>query len=66
MNDIAFDDGIAGAVIRAAERAADELRAQGSARRTAAEDAHTDYSGAYADRFIEAIFSGAPGGLASR
>ena len=55
MTDIEFDDGVADMLISAAHAAGDELRAQGPARRTAAENASEDFSGAYAMRFTEAM-----------
>jgi len=53
MGNIEFDDAAADAVIRAATDAEDELRAQASARRSAVEDAADEFTGAYAERFIE-------------
>ncbi|MBK0421444.1 hypothetical protein JD292_05075 [Leucobacter sp. CSA2] len=48
---IQFDDGAADSLISAARSAADTLRGQAGPRRTAAEDAATDFAGAYARSF---------------
>lgn len=53
MDKIEFDDATADRLVKAANSAADVLRSQGSARRSAAEDAAEDFDGAYANRFIE-------------
>ncbi|WP_181431195.1 alpha/beta hydrolase [Curtobacterium sp. MCBD17_021] len=55
MSSIDFDDGAADGLIRSARDASAELRGQGAGRRAAAEDASTDFAGAYADRFLESV-----------
>jgi len=51
---IDFDDGVARTLITTARSADDGLRAIGAGRRYSTEDAATDFSGAYAKRFIAA------------
>ncbi|MBP1300392.1 MULTISPECIES: alpha/beta hydrolase [unclassified Curtobacterium] len=55
MGDIQYDEAAANAVVRAASAAADRLRGQGAARRSAAESALDDFRGAYAKRFEESV-----------
>lgn len=55
MGDIQYDEAAADAVVRAAGAAADRLRGQGAARRSAAESALDDFRGAYAKRFEESV-----------
>ena len=54
MAGVEFDEAAAGRLIRAADSSAELLRGQGTDRRAAAEDAATDFAGAYAARFTEA------------
>lgn len=54
MGTIPFDESAANRLIKAATGADITLLFAASARRSAAEDASTDFSGAYADRFAEA------------
>ncbi len=53
MVGIDYDNGSAARLERAATTAAQRLRAQAAARRTAAESAREDFDGAYAKRFDE-------------
>lgn len=55
MGDIQYDEAAADAVLKAAGAAADRLRGQGPARRSAAESAMDDFRGAYAKRFEESV-----------
>jgi hypothetical protein len=57
MGPIQFDNAAADNLMRVAIGAADRLRGQGSTRRTAADNAATDFSGAYHDRFVAAAFA---------
>ena len=54
MAGVEFDEAAADRLIRAADSSAELLRGQGTDRRAAAEDAATDFAGAYAARFTEA------------
>lgn len=54
MTSVQFDEGAADKLARAAASAADNLRNQAGIRRSAVEDAATDFHGVYADRFLEA------------
>lgn len=54
---VEFDDAAAETLIRASVSAAERLRGQGGTRRSAAEDAATDFYGAYADRFAAAALT---------
>jgi hypothetical protein len=53
MGTVDFDDAAADNLVQAATSAADVLRSQGTARRSAVEDAAEDFDGAYATRFTE-------------
>ncbi|WP_144763554.1 alpha/beta hydrolase [Curtobacterium sp. 9128] len=57
MGAIEFDDAAASNLETAAGSAADRLRGQSGTRRAAADDASTDFSGAYADRFAAAALA---------